>query len=180
MKTVIVVQGLPGSGKTTFSKMLLKNFKAAYLNADQIRATISNDLGFSHRDRCLQAYRLGKIAAVCLDTPTNIINDGVDDTNYHLNTIVLVDFINPTTKTRGVFNHGLRIGYSLPVRRIDVWMDTISKEECGYKDTAVMFEPIDTTCYKISGKQSLESLESVALNFSLLALTNQFDMVEQQ
>jgi adenylylsulfate kinase len=48
---IIQVIGLPGSGKTTFAKELADRINAIHLNADDIRAELNKDLGFTTEDR---------------------------------------------------------------------------------------------------------------------------------
>ena len=55
----ILIFGLPGSGKTTFSKELIKD-KDCYFNADEIRK-IYNDWDFSKMARVHQAVRMEKL-----------------------------------------------------------------------------------------------------------------------
>ena len=74
--------GLPGSGKTTLAKILAKELKAVWLNADEIRKK-NNDWDFSDEGRNRQAKRMFK--------PQRINQQGKD---------VIADFICPTSKTR--------------------------------------------------------------------------------
>ena len=53
---VIWLTGIPASGKTTISKLLMdycksKNLPADMLDGDELRSTLSKDLGFSPKDR---------------------------------------------------------------------------------------------------------------------------------
>jgi len=41
---IIQIIGLPGSGKTTLSKVLLEHTDAIHLNADKVRADLNKDL----------------------------------------------------------------------------------------------------------------------------------------
>mgnify|MGYP001240996865 CR=1 FL=1 len=102
--------GLPGSGKTTLSKKLVKLTKSVWLNADEIR-TEFNDWDFSPEGRIRQANRMKKIAQSYVDKQKNII----------------ADFICPTKKTRADFNPDYI-----------VWMNTIN--EGRFDDTNKMFE----------------------------------------
>lgn len=56
----ILIFGLPGSGKTTFSKELIKEKDCCYFNADEIRK-IYNDWNFSKMARVHQAVRMEKL-----------------------------------------------------------------------------------------------------------------------
>lgn len=107
---VILVMGLPGSGKTTLSKILKKNLDAKYLNADEVRKKF-NDWDFSIPGRERQAKRMKKLAQ------EHVLNGKT----------VIADFICPTLKTRNDFNADFII-----------FMDTI--EAGRYDDTNKLFE----------------------------------------
>lgn len=84
---IIQVIGLPGSGKTTFAKELADRINGIHLNADEVRAELNKDLGFTPEDRIEQARRMGALSRL-------LAKQG-----YH----VVVDFINPTEETRAAF-----------------------------------------------------------------------------
>lgn len=94
----ILIMGLPGSGKTTMAKMIVKILTdVEWLNADNIREQ-NNDWDFSTEGRIRQARRLRKLA----DNSTN-------------NTVVC-DFVAGLEEQRKIFDADFII-----------WMDTISK-----------------------------------------------------
>ena len=55
----ILIMGLPGSGKTTLTRELAPLINAVIFNADEVRANLNRDLGFSIEDRIEQARRMG-------------------------------------------------------------------------------------------------------------------------
>ena len=109
---IILVFGLPGSGKTTFCKALLEHIDAIHLNADEVRSDLSSDLTFSPESRIEQARRMGAMARL-------LSNQG---------RIVLVDFVNPTSETRKAFGGA----------DFTVWVDRI--KESRFADTNKLWE----------------------------------------
>ncbi len=86
---IIQIIGLPGSGKTTLAKALMERIDAIHLNADEVRAELNKDLGFSVEDRIEHSRRLGALARLLsLQGRT-----------------VIVDFICPTEETRKAFGY---------------------------------------------------------------------------
>jgi cytidyltransferase-like protein len=80
----ILVMGLPGSGKTTLSKVLAEKLKAAYFNADEVRKMF-NDWDFSEEGRLRQADRMYHLADIA--------------SSDH----VVADFVCPLEETRDAF-----------------------------------------------------------------------------
>lgn len=110
----ILVMGLPGSGKTTLARLLAPRLGAVHFNADEVRAQIGRDLGFSLADRIEQARRMGWLC------------DQVAAAGHP----ALADFVCPTEQTRAAFGPAFI-----------VWVDRIG--ESRYADTNRMFTPPD-------------------------------------
>jgi adenylylsulfate kinase len=111
---IILIMGLPGSGKTTLARELVSLLKAKWLNADKVR-TEYNDWDFSEEGRVRQANRMKDLAK-------KLREEG----NY-----VVADFVCPTREARKLFGADYTI-----------WMDTIQKGR--FDDTNQMFvKPIN-------------------------------------
>ena len=106
---IILIMGLPGSGKTTLASELVPLLKAKWINADEVRKE-ANDWDFSAEGRIRQAKRMWTKAQ-------EYKNQG----NH-----VVADFICPTPAARALF----------PADFI-IWVDTI--KEGRFDDTNKMF-----------------------------------------
>jgi adenylylsulfate kinase len=106
---IILIMGLPGSGKTTLANELASMINARRLNADEVRKE-ANDWDFSEEGRVRQAKRMADFAK-------KLKGEG----NY-----VIADFICPTPEARSLFAADYM-----------VWVDTI--KEGRFEDTNKMF-----------------------------------------
>ena len=109
---IIQIIGLPGSGKTTLAKALMEHTDAIHLNADEVRADLNKDLGFTPEDRIEQARRMGALARLL----------------HAQGRVVIVDFVCPTHETRRAFGTPDYL----------IWMNRI--EESRFADTNKMWE----------------------------------------
>lgn len=129
---IIQIIGLPGSGKTTLAKTLKERINAIHLNADEIRATVNSDLGFTSEDRIEQSRRMGEMAR--LISKQNIAP-------------VIADFVCPTEETRKAF------GYA----DVIIWMNTIGFSR--FEDTNRMWEPPQYCDIEIEGHIDTQDIE---------------------
>ena len=106
---IILIMGLPGSGKTTLASELAPLINAKRINADEVRKA-ANDWDFSEEGRSRQAKRMADLAKKIKDEGSYVI----------------ADFICPTPEARNLF----------PADYI-VWVDTIKKGR--FDDTNQMF-----------------------------------------
>ena len=106
---IILIMGLPGSGKTTLASELVPLLDAKWLNADEVRKE-ANDWDFSAEGRTRQAKRMWSKA-----------QDFKNQGNH-----VVADFVCPTPAARALF----------PADFV-IWVDTI--KEGRFDDTNKMF-----------------------------------------
>ena len=121
---IILIMGLPGSGKTTLAKHLVQMFNAVWLNADEVRKE-ADDWDFSPEGRTRQAKRMKSLA-----------QDAVAN-----NRVVVADFVCPTESTRQDFDANYTI-----------WMDSI--KEGRFDDTNKMFEAPTNYDFKVNHKDA--------------------------
>ena len=98
-KKLILIMGLPGSGKTFLAKRVAKILRAEWLNADLVRGKY-NDWDFSTSGIIRQVHRMKNLA------------------NKSKKKFVVADFICPLKKQFEIFKPN-----------IVVWMDTIKKSK---------------------------------------------------
>ena len=106
---IVLIMGLPGSGKTTLAAQLAPLINAKRINADEVRKA-ADDWDFSEEGRKRQSKRMADLA-----------NKHKQEGHY-----VIADFICPTPEARSLF----------PADYI-VWVDTIKKGR--FDDTNAMF-----------------------------------------
>ena len=106
---IILIMGLPGSGKTTLASELVPLLRAKWLNADEVRKE-ANDWDFSAEGRTRQAKRMWAKAKEFKDQGNHVV----------------ADFVCPTPAARALF----------PADFI-IWVDTI--KEGRFDDTNKMF-----------------------------------------
>ena len=121
---IILIMGLPGSGKTTLANEIAPVLNAKRLNADEVRKE-ANDWDFSQEGRKRQAKRMADFAL-------KLKSEG----NF-----VVADFICPTPEARTLFPADYTI-----------WVDTI--KEGRFEDTNHMFEPPKKCDFEVSEKNA--------------------------
>jgi adenylylsulfate kinase len=117
---IILIMGLPGSGKTTLANEIAPLLNAKRLNADEVRKK-ANDWDFSEEGRKRQSKRMADLAIKLKE-----------DENY-----VVADFICPTPEARSLF----------PADYI-IWVDTII--EGRFDDTNKMFIKPDKFDFQVT------------------------------
>jgi adenylylsulfate kinase len=137
---IVQIIGLPGSGKTELAKALKERINAIHLNADEVRAGVNSDLGFSEADRIEQARRMGEMARL-------IAKQGVAP--------VIVDFICPTELTRAAFGSP----------DILIWVDRI--QESRFANTDAIWEAPKADLRIETGMTIEEEVDLVINRFNL-------------
>lgn len=117
----ILIMGLPGAGKTTLARELAPLLNGVIFNADEVRAEINRDLGFSPQDRVEHARRMGWMC----------------DRVVEAGGVAIADFICPTPQTRAAFGSAFTI-----------WVDRI--KEGRFEDTNRLFVPPRTADVRVS------------------------------
>jgi adenylylsulfate kinase len=122
---IILIMGLPGSGKTTLANELAPMLNAKRLNADEVRKE-ANDWDFSEEGRKRQAKRMANFAI-------KLKEEG----NF-----VVADFVCPTPEARALF----------PADFV-IWVDTI--KEGRFDDTNKMFVKPDKFNFQVTSQDSV-------------------------
>src|SRR5215468_10630023 len=122
--------GLPGAGKTTLAGALAPRLNAVVFNADEVRANINKDLGFSESDRIEHARRMGWLCDQVVRTAGFAISD----------------FICPTPATRAAFLEGG-----------DAFIIWVNRIESGrFEDTNRLFVPPQRVDVEVSSRGTPE------------------------
>lgn len=116
----ILIMGLPRQGKTFLANALVPLLNAVHFNADEVRAEINKDLGFSNEDRLEQARRMGWLC------------DQVVKAGHY----AVADFVCPTPETRAAFGEAFT-----------VWVNT--GKPTPYADTKQMFVEPENVDYEV-------------------------------
>jgi hypothetical protein len=126
----ILIMGLPTAGKTTLAKALAPRLNAVHFNADDVRANLNRELGFSEADRIEQARRMGWLC-------DQVVKAGC---------FAIADFICPTPAARAAFAAG--------GEPFVIWVDRIKTGP--YADTNRLFVPPEHIDLRVSGEGSPE------------------------
>ena len=120
----ILIMGLPGTGKTTLAKELIKFLPIIHLNADEIRKHF-DDWDFSKKGRIRQADRMMRLS------------------NYIIkeNFFSLADFVCPLEETRKILNPD-----------IIIWLDTEKKGR--FENTNKIFQKPKKFHFRITTKNA--------------------------
>lgn len=73
-KPIIWLTGQSGSGKTTLANALQKEIGGTILDGDELRESISTDLGFSKKDRHIHNLRVARLAQMLAKRSTVIVS----------------------------------------------------------------------------------------------------------
>jgi adenylylsulfate kinase len=137
---IIQIIGLPGAGKTALATALCDRINAIHFNADEVRADLNSDLGFTAEDRIEQARRMGALARL------------TSKQGY----ITVVDFICPTEETREAFGKP----------DILIWVNRI--EEGRYEDTnKAWVNPTNADLVVLEGSTVEQEVDDVIKTFGL-------------
>jgi hypothetical protein len=136
---IIQIIGLPGAGKTALAAALADRINAIHFNADEVRADLNSDLGFSSEARVEQARRMGALARL------------TSKQGY----ITVVDFICPTEQTRTAFGKP----------DILIWVNRI--EAGRYEDTNKLWEnPANVDLVILDGLTVEQEVDDVRTKYS--------------
>ena len=118
----ILVMGLPGAGKTSLAREILKLLESAnktvtYINADKVRL-LWNDWDFTPNGRIRQSQRMKSLS-------------DLQTTDY-----VIGDFVAPLAESRTNFE-----------AHWTIWVDTIDKSR--YEDTNKIFRPPEKYDFRV-------------------------------
>jgi hypothetical protein len=141
-KRLLIIQiiGLPGAGKTVLATALADRINAIHFNADEVRADLNSDLGFSPEDRVEQARRMGALARL------------TSKQGY----ITVVDFVCPTEQTRTAFGKP----------DILIWVNRI--EAGRFEDTNKLWEnPANADLVILEGVSVEQEVDDVIRVFGL-------------
>jgi hypothetical protein len=130
----ILVMGLPGAGKTTFTAALAPLLNAVVFNGDAVRTNLSRDLGFSHSDRIEHARRMGWMCDCVAEAGGTAI----------------ADFVCPTEDTRAAFG-----------KAFVIWVDRICAGR--YEDTNLLFTAPSRFDLRVSAEMSAQYWAEQAL-----------------
>jgi adenylylsulfate kinase len=130
---IILIMGLPGSGKTTLANELAPMLNAKRLNADEVRKE-ANDWDFSEEGRKRQAKRMANFAI-------KLKEEG----NF-----VVADFVCPTPEARALF----------PADFV-IWVDTI--KEGRFDDTNKMFVKPDKFNFQVTSQDAVLWAQKILL-----------------
>lgn len=144
-KNVVLVTGLPGSGKSKFSELLyqrLRNEGCIRLDGAEIRAELFPQLNESPDDYDVLCRSVAFMARMFL-------RHGAD---RHC----IVELTCPDSRSVNSFKAPIR---NTVHALTHVWMDTLDKEDCKYQDVAALWTPPTSMHFQVLGHHFPEEMK---------------------
>lgn len=159
---IIIVMGLPGSGKSFFSKHLAKALNAEYLSSDRVRNTLKMNGKYSLNDKLYVYEWLANLAEGAIDRKANVV---VDATFYLQQTRELFLEI---AKRRNISIKCILIQASETVikKRLKGHRKESEADYEVYKKVKKEYEDIDIPCLRLTSKTgNIDLMLEQALDF---------------
>lgn len=126
MRKILILKGLPASGKTTYAKQLIEDNPGhwARISKDDLRAMLHNGHHSKYNENFILGVRNTLIKMILRDTNRNVI---IDDTN--LNPVHEKQIRDLVTEINAVSST-----FQIQVEVQDFFLNTVSLEECLQRD----------------------------------------------
>ncbi|WKK76997.2 ATP-binding protein [Marivirga salinae] len=159
---IIIVMGLPGSGKSFFSQHLAKALNAEYLSSDRVRNTLKMGGKYSLTDKLYVYEWLANLAEGAIDRKVKVV---VDATFYLQQTR---EFFLEIAKRRNVEMKCILIQASeaLIKKRLEGHRKESEADYKVYKKIKKEYENIDIPCLRLTSKSdNIDLMLQQALDF---------------
>lgn len=159
---IIIVFGLPGSGKSFFASRIAQQLQARYLGSDQTRMAMKAGGKYTFEDKLAVYQRMAKEAEVALERGENIVVDG---TFYHHTLRDLFTSLAASQQTPIYFIE-ITANEQIVKERLAKQRGESEADYGVYQLVGQQFEQLDTPHLKItSDRNNINEMLSEALNY---------------
>ena len=159
---IIIVLGLPGSGKSYFAQALAKEFNAAYVNTDRVRNEKGARGKYSMEDKMLIYQLMAENARKVVLTGKDVVIDG---TFYLAKMIDLFRSLSSTTMTSIIFISVVAEEELIRERLSEVRNDSEADYDV-YRKIKEEAEPLEIAHLTLqSGRDNIEEMLSAAKQY---------------